>query len=156
MIRGQMCILLILYNVFLRLCKPNFSFFVNCISQSKINHSISKRHQYLRQKPLAHYDMRSNVNFTTSTSPLLWYPTYVLVKKNGRTRIFIYVKWLDALRGSSPARSNNGTWQCDTVQKNRIQYNTMQYHTIQWNDMQYHAMKSNKIQNYVIAYNSMK
>ena len=54
-------------------------------------------------------------------------------------------KWLDALRGSSPARCNNNTWQCDTVQKNRIQYNTMQYHTMQWNDMQYHAMKSNKI-----------
>ena len=65
-------------------------------------------------------------------------------------------KWLDALRGSSPAHCNNGTWQCDAVQKTRIQYNTMQYHTIQWNDMQYHAMKLNKIQNYVIAYNSMK
>ena len=34
-------------------------------------------------------------------------------------------KWLYALRGSSPARCNNGTWQCDTVQKKRIQYHTI-------------------------------
>ena len=57
------------------------------------------------------------------------------------------IKWLDALRGSSPAHCINGTWQCDAVQKNRILYITMQYHTIQWNDhaMKYHAMKLNKI-----------
>ena len=67
-----------------------------------------------------------------------------------------YRKWLDALRASSPARRNNDTWQCDTVQKTRIHYNTIQYHTMQWNDMQYHAMKSNKIENYVISYNLIK
>ena len=45
-------------------------------------------------------------------------------------------KWLDALRGSSPARYINCTTPC----------NTMQYHAIQWNSMQYHTIQSNTIQ----------
>ena len=52
-------------------------------------------------------------------------------------------KWLDALRGSSPARCNNGTWQCDTVQKN--EYNTIPCNTIQYNEMTCNTMQWNRI-----------
>ena len=64
------------------------------------------------------------------------------------TRNSRLIKWLDALRGSSPARCNNGTWQCDTVKKpeyntipcNTIQYNEMTCNTMQWNRIKYKTM----------------
>ena len=49
------------------------------------------------------------------------------------------LKWLDALRGSSPARQINCTTPCNLC-------NTMQYNAMQYDAMQYHAMQSKTIQ----------
>ena len=72
-----------------------------------------------------------------------WLCTFILKLLLQNGKYLRLVKWLDALRGSSPARCNNGTWQCNTVQKNTIPSNTIQYNEMTRNSMQWNRIKYN-------------
>ena len=90
----------------------------------------------------------------------------------------VYVKWLDALRGSSPARCNNdtvipnntikyNTILCNITQYNEIpsitlQYNyncltisSMQWNTMKYNQIQYTTMQCNAVQWNTLQYHAI-